>query len=375
MVDEVSKPKLIIRNVTQRYGFSYPTATAQDGKRLPGGLSFEARGLLAYLLSKPDDWIIIPADIQAEGGIGRDKASGILKELRDAGYIVTEMVKDENNHFVGKVDRIFEVSQPAFRHTEIPYDGSPVSRKNRNIHNIDSKQKIDSTEKEKELRGAKRPASVPAPRLSYGEMHPELSEAELDAQAAELAKVDPARPASDVVEVIAPRAKAEPIYDAWERVRGLRNNPLVPRDFQDRNGWIVRWLKGEVGNWRKSKLGRIDAPATVADVEAFGPWYQNQYPGIRLPIDPVKFVGHWRTFIAGRAAVSSASTATPAPSAELAKLTAEAVELGRRGILPDDSFIGGHIQRLREMGASLPEDPILRAYYSGFGEWRRGQKS
>ncbi|WP_432475323.1 hypothetical protein ACRRRS_22045 (plasmid) [Brucella anthropi] len=53
-------------------------------------LSFEARGLLIYLLAKPDNWQVQIKDIQREGQIGRDKAYKLLRELKDRGYIVAD---------------------------------------------------------------------------------------------------------------------------------------------------------------------------------------------------------------------------------------------------------------------------------------------
>lgn len=49
-------------------------------------LSYEALGMLTYLLSQADDWIIGVDDLIREG-CGRDKAYRILKELTDAGYL------------------------------------------------------------------------------------------------------------------------------------------------------------------------------------------------------------------------------------------------------------------------------------------------
>lgn len=135
MTDE----KTIVRNVNGRYGFSYPTQTAQDGRRDSLGLTFGARGLMAYLLSKPDNWKIVLSDIQAEGGIGRDKAMALLKELRDGGYLVTEMIHDkETGKILGKIDRVHEVYKARNHHTGNPHDGKTIIRKNRSIHTIDN---------------------------------------------------------------------------------------------------------------------------------------------------------------------------------------------------------------------------------------------
>lgn len=67
-------------------------STAQDSR-----LSFEARGILWYLLSKSDDWTVQIDDLRREGDIGRDKAKKALIELADAGYLERpKRFKDES---------------------------------------------------------------------------------------------------------------------------------------------------------------------------------------------------------------------------------------------------------------------------------------
>lgn len=51
------------------------------------GISFELRGFLLYILSKPTHWKISIKDIQNEGGIGRDKVYKLISEGMKAGYI------------------------------------------------------------------------------------------------------------------------------------------------------------------------------------------------------------------------------------------------------------------------------------------------
>lgn len=50
-------------------------------------ISFEARGLGASLLSRPEDWEINISALMAEGSIGRDKVNKIIQELIKAGYM------------------------------------------------------------------------------------------------------------------------------------------------------------------------------------------------------------------------------------------------------------------------------------------------
>ncbi|MBX3014646.1 MAG: helix-turn-helix domain-containing protein [Caldilineaceae bacterium] len=51
-------------------------------------LSWKAKGLAAYLLSKPDDWSIVREDLAKRSRDGVDAVRTALKELEDAGYLV-----------------------------------------------------------------------------------------------------------------------------------------------------------------------------------------------------------------------------------------------------------------------------------------------
>jgi predicted transcriptional regulator len=50
-------------------------------------ISFEARGFLAFLLSKPDDWRIRPEELAKETKLNRATIYRLIKKLREAGYI------------------------------------------------------------------------------------------------------------------------------------------------------------------------------------------------------------------------------------------------------------------------------------------------
>lgn len=62
-------------------------------------LSMEARWLLSYLLSKPDNWIVRVADISKKGGCGRDKARRMVNELVEFGYAEKEQNRGEEGKF------------------------------------------------------------------------------------------------------------------------------------------------------------------------------------------------------------------------------------------------------------------------------------
>lgn len=98
----------IVRATRKNQFYTLPTATIEDDR-----LSWEARGLLVYLLSKPDKWVVQPRDLinRTKNAIGKsagkDKVYGIINELRAAGYIYREL-RREGGNFVG-VD--YEVSE------------------------------------------------------------------------------------------------------------------------------------------------------------------------------------------------------------------------------------------------------------------------
>ncbi|MGD3109527.1 hypothetical protein [Streptomyces sp. YGL11-2] len=71
---------ILRRNLSS--GFTVlPTATVEDER-----LSFRARGVLVFLLAKPDNWQVRSDSIAAAGQEGRDAVRKALRELRNYGY-------------------------------------------------------------------------------------------------------------------------------------------------------------------------------------------------------------------------------------------------------------------------------------------------
>lgn len=63
-------------------------------------LSWEARGMMGYLLSKPDDWELRLSDLINKGPAGAKKIRGILKELEEHGYLERYKFRGEDGRFV-----------------------------------------------------------------------------------------------------------------------------------------------------------------------------------------------------------------------------------------------------------------------------------
>ena len=69
-------------------------------------LSWAARGLLIFLLGKPDNWTVSPAALvnetaESARSVGRDGVYAILKELKDAGYLRTVGNRSNGGTFAG----------------------------------------------------------------------------------------------------------------------------------------------------------------------------------------------------------------------------------------------------------------------------------
>lgn len=68
-----------------------------------GQLSWKAKGLLAYMLSLPDDWHFRLADLATRSKCGREATASILAELIEAGYLQKVQKRAKDGKF-GKVE-------------------------------------------------------------------------------------------------------------------------------------------------------------------------------------------------------------------------------------------------------------------------------
>jgi hypothetical protein len=71
-------------------------------------LSWEARGLMGYILSKPDDWQVRLHDLIRRGPAGEHKIRRMLRELQQFGYLRRERMKRFDGTFAW-VTTVFEV--------------------------------------------------------------------------------------------------------------------------------------------------------------------------------------------------------------------------------------------------------------------------
>lgn len=81
-------------------------------------LSWAARGLLGYLLSKPDDWKVLVNDLRKRGDLGRDGIYRLLRELRDTGYLRFVRERDRHGRIRGGFYMIREIADSP--HPDLP---------------------------------------------------------------------------------------------------------------------------------------------------------------------------------------------------------------------------------------------------------------
>jgi hypothetical protein len=155
----------IVRAARKSQFYTLPTATIEDDR-----LSWEARGVLVYLLSKPDHWEVLVRDLvnRTKNALGkrsgRDKVYAILKELRQAGYLVMTR-RREGGGFTGVDYEVSEVPDleagaaytaslekgsasplPEKPETATPDTAPPDTAKPENLESTESSFKIEETE-------------------------------------------------------------------------------------------------------------------------------------------------------------------------------------------------------------------------------------
>jgi hypothetical protein len=72
-------------------------------------LSWQAKGMLSYLLSLPDDWKIYEAEIQTHSSDGIKCTRSCIKELINKGYIKREKLRNEKRQFNGYEYCVYEI--------------------------------------------------------------------------------------------------------------------------------------------------------------------------------------------------------------------------------------------------------------------------
>lgn len=102
-------------------------------------LSFEATGLLCFLLSLPSDWAIHKSWLQKQKiNCGRDKLTRLVAELEAAGYIKREVAQLDSGKLNGFDWYVYPTASLKNRNTVKPCDGEPATTKERSLESKDN---------------------------------------------------------------------------------------------------------------------------------------------------------------------------------------------------------------------------------------------
>ncbi len=93
---------MAIVRVVKNKNFSIVSNQSANDKRL----SIKAKGIMFYLLTKPDDWTIRVTDIANNTSSGLDMVKGTLKELVKFGY--AKLTKGDINGKFGSFYTVYE---------------------------------------------------------------------------------------------------------------------------------------------------------------------------------------------------------------------------------------------------------------------------
>jgi len=74
-------------------------------------LSWKAKGLLLYLLSKPNDWQVYLADLVKRSKDRRSATTTGLLELEKNGYLYKERRRNDKGQFIGWLYWIYEIPE------------------------------------------------------------------------------------------------------------------------------------------------------------------------------------------------------------------------------------------------------------------------
>lgn len=88
-------------------------------------LSWEAKGLMSYLLGMPDNWTIHPRELATHSSNGRDKVFAIIKELMFAGYMTRSQEKDSRGLWTPYKYMVHEVPVRALKSVPNPRPEKP----------------------------------------------------------------------------------------------------------------------------------------------------------------------------------------------------------------------------------------------------------
>lgn len=139
-------------------------------------LSWRAKGILVYLLTKPDGWTVRVADIWGKGQEGRGAVQACLKELNKCGYAQLVTTKGDGTIFAGKEWQVNEEPIGGFlAATDKPKTDAPINRRSvsRAVNsNNESLSEINSNNEGERTPPAPNPSNLQSQKKESGLVAP-----------------------------------------------------------------------------------------------------------------------------------------------------------------------------------------------------------
>jgi hypothetical protein len=93
-------------------------------------LSWKAKGLHAYMLSMPDDWVFYNEELAKHSSDGLSVVKSCIKELKQHGYLVRKSVKDDKGKILSWETHVYESPEVDF-----PPTGQTTDRETHPVDN------------------------------------------------------------------------------------------------------------------------------------------------------------------------------------------------------------------------------------------------
>lgn len=93
-------------------------------------LSWKSKGLHAYMLSMPDDWIFYNEELAKHASDGMAVLKNCIKELKEYGYLARKPVKDDRGRITSWETHVFECPEVGF-----PPSGESTDRETHSVEN------------------------------------------------------------------------------------------------------------------------------------------------------------------------------------------------------------------------------------------------
>lgn len=220
-------------------------------------LSFKAKGILTYLMSRPDGWEVSVADLINHAKDGEASTRAGMKELKDAGHFKYTRMRG-GGRITGWLIEVFEVPYSDFQDVENQdVENQDVENRRQVLMNLSNNKRInkDSATQEKPKKQPKAKQATHPHVILFREVVSRYpSKVNYEDVTASIGQVS-ARLGRDAV-----REDLLPFYKRW---CGLGYNPFSLSWLE----WAVDGKYPENGNWKpKNDASRSTSETLVRDL-------------------------------------------------------------------------------------------------------------